>query len=72
MFRFTTKQDAIAQAITPALDTPADYDVAAIADEVFEYRVDLDEDGNERLNSGGFQMIVDTDTFWEIVARHAL
>lgn len=72
MARFTTKQDVIDQAIIPALDNPADYDVAAIADEAFEYRVDRDQAGNELLNTAGFEQVVDSTIFWQIVAQHAL
>ncbi|UYG15744.1 hypothetical protein BRM3_08810 [Brachybacterium huguangmaarense] len=60
---FTTKQDAIEQLILPALEVPgvstvADYDVDAIADEVLG---DYEQ---------GYAQQVDTDAFWEIVAKH--
>jgi hypothetical protein len=59
MDRFTTRQDAIEQLIIPALDEfVGDHDIEAIADEVLG---DYDQ---------GYAQQVDTDEFWEIVARH--
>lgn len=67
--RYTTKDDAIAQAFPQDVTEPG-YDVDAIFAETFEYRVDKDELGNERLNTAGFEQVVDTDGFWEIVKKH--
>lgn len=69
--RYTTIADAIEQAIVPALDEHGnDYDIDAIAREAFEYKVDTDEQGNELLNTAGFEQIVDTNGFWAIVEKH--
>ncbi len=69
--RYTTRPDAIEQAILPALgDHADDYDVDAICQETFDYRVDTDQHGNELLNTAGFEQTVTDDEFWEIVARH--
>jgi len=50
--------------------TPTTYDIDAIFDEAYKYKVDIDNEGREMSNSAGFEQIVDTDEFWEIVARH--
>src|ERR1044071_2487785 len=67
--RYTTKQDAIEQGILPSLDGD-NYDAQAIADEVYTWKVDRDEDGNELLNTAGFEQSVSTEEFWKIVERH--
>jgi hypothetical protein len=67
--RYATKQDVIEQAVRPALDSD-DYDVHAIADEAFTWKVDRDEHGNELLNTAGFEQTVTEDEFWVIVERH--
>jgi hypothetical protein len=67
--RYATKQDVIEQAVLPALDGD-DYDVHAIADEAFTWKVDRDEHGNELLNTAGFEQAVTEDEFWAIVERH--
>lgn len=68
--RYTTRRDAIEQAIAPALDDD-NYDVAAICNEAFEYRVDTNGAGQELLNTAGFEQTVTDDEFWKIAARHA-
>ncbi|MEU0078502.1 hypothetical protein ABZY58_11450 [Micromonospora tulbaghiae] len=69
--RFTTRQDVIEQDILPALGEHGDdYDTDAICREAYEYRVDTDGQGNELLNTAGFEQIVTDDEFWEIVAKH--
>lgn len=79
--RYTTRKEAIDQEIIPALDTsqacgPLDvddvFDVDAIADEVLAYRVDTNADGNELLNTAGFEQVVDVTEFWQIVAKHVI
>lgn len=65
--RFATKRDAIEQAILPMLDVPADYDEEKIFSECFAYRVDHDEQGNELLNTAGFEETVTTEQFWKVV-----
>lgn len=69
--RYTTRQDAIEQAIAPAL-TDGNYDHAAICDETFEWTIDRDTAGNELLNTGGFEQHVTDDRFWEVVAKHEI
>lgn len=69
--RYTTKSDVIEQAILPALGEYADdYDTDAIADAAFDYRVDTNEQGQELLNTAGFEQVVDEDGFWTIVEQH--
>lgn len=71
MQRFTTLTDVIRDEIAPALGEYADeYDLEAIAREVYEYRVDTDERGRGLANSAGFECVVDNDEFWEIVQKH--
>lgn len=67
---FTTKQDAIEAEILPALSEYVDqYDIDAIADELFEWEPARDADGTEHLNRQGFKVRADVD-FWEIAERH--
>jgi hypothetical protein len=69
--RYTTRQDAIEQAILPALGEHADdYDTDAIFDATFEHKVDRDGDGNEHLNTAGFEQIVTDEEFWRVVEQH--
>ncbi|HEX6518291.1 MAG TPA: hypothetical protein VF049_22210 [Nocardioidaceae bacterium] len=69
--RYETLAEATAQAIVPALgEYGADYDIDAIAREAFAYRVDTDADGNELLNTAGFEQIVDEAGFWAIAEKH--
>ena len=71
--RYSTITDVIDQAVIPALgEVGADYDADAIAREAFGYRVDIDEQGRELLNTAGFEQTVSDDEFWTIVERHAL
>jgi hypothetical protein len=71
MSRYTTKRDAIEALIVPALgEFGDDYDINAIADETLAYAVDTDADGNELLNTAGFEQIVADDKFWTIVTKH--
>jgi hypothetical protein len=67
--RYTTRQDAIEQAIMPAL-TEGEYDYEAICYEAFDWKIDTNERGQELLNTGGFEQTVSDEEFWEIVARH--
>lgn len=70
--RYTTKADVIAREIEPALgDYPGEYDMEAIADAAYVYKVDTDKDGNELLNTAGFEQCVSEARFWRIVERHA-
>jgi hypothetical protein len=68
--RYTTRRDAIEQAILPALDGD-DYDAEAICREAFDWKIDVDDKGQELLNTGGFEQTVTDDEFWAIVAKHA-
>lgn len=71
MNRYTTADDA-KNAIREALGTEADgHDVDAIFDATHTYMVDRDDDGNELLNTAGFEQTVDDETFWQIVAENA-
>lgn len=69
--RYTTKTDAMEQAITPALgEHAADFDADAIFADAFKYKVDTDEQGNELLNTAGFEQVVTVEEFWEIAKKH--
>lgn len=71
--RYSTKQDAIQHLIYDALgDFSNDYDTDAIADEILVYRVDTDDQGNELLNTAGFEQGVSDEEFWAIAERHDL
>jgi hypothetical protein len=69
--RYTTRQDAIEQAITPAI-TEGTYDLDAICDAAFTWKIDTNDAGQELLNTGGFEQTVSDDEFWAIVARHEI
>lgn len=69
--RYTTRQDAIEQAIMPAL-TEGDYDLEAICYEAYGWKIDTNERGQELLNTGGFEQTVSDEQFWEIAARHEI
>lgn len=69
--RYTTLSDAIEQAVIPALgEYGNDYDLEAIAREAFEYKVDTDANGNELLNTAGFEQVVDETGFWAIAEKY--
>jgi hypothetical protein len=71
MRRYVTRQDAIDQAIAPAL-TEGSYDLEAICQETYTWMIDTDADGNELLTTGGFEQSVSDDEFWMVVERHGL
>ena len=58
---FESRRDAIDQAITPALDNPAAYDLDGIFDAAFTY------DPARRV----FVQTVTVDEFWAAVANNA-
>lgn len=70
--RYSSKQEAIERGIVTPLDAenPENYDLDAIFHAAFGWRIDHDDDGNERLNSAGFEQIVDADEFWQIVEHN--
>lgn len=69
--RHATLADVIDQVILPALGEHAeDYDVEAIARDTHTWMIDTDADGNELLNTEGFEQTVDEDEFWTIVAKY--
>jgi hypothetical protein len=69
--RYTTKQDAVEQSILPAL-AEGEFDTDSIFAEAFTWKIDTDGDGNELLNTGGFEQSVSDDEFWAIVQRHEI
>lgn len=69
--RYTTRRDAIEQAIMPAL-AEGDYDYESICYAAFNWAIDVDDQGRELLNTGGFEQTVTDDEFWEIVAQHEI
>lgn len=70
---FTTKQDAIEQAIIPAFSDAEygglEWDLDAIADEILTFDTATDEDGTVHLDRQGFRVREDVD-FWEVAGRH--
>ncbi|GAA0494711.1 hypothetical protein Ade02nite_19850 [Paractinoplanes deccanensis] len=69
--RYTTRQDAIDQAIAPAL-AEGNYDLEAICRETFDWKIDVNGKGQELLNTGGFEQTVSEEEFWEIAAKHEI
>ncbi|WP_432124078.1 hypothetical protein [Streptomyces sp. C10-9-1] len=68
--RFTTINDVI-EAITPAFGEHGDdYDIAAIAQATHTWMIDTDGNGNELLNTAGFEQTVTVEEFWAIAAQH--
>lgn len=70
MTRYTTRQDIIDSIAGVFGDFADDYDIDAIIDEAYAYRVDEDENGQVLLNTAGFQKIVTDKEFWAIAERH--
>lgn len=71
--RYTTKTDAMEQAILPALgEYGADFDADGIFADAFEYKVDTNEHGDQRLNTAGFEQVVTEAEFWEIAQKHSV
>lgn len=69
--RYSTKQEAMEQAVYPAFGEHADdFDIEEIFAATFEYRTDEDADGNQLLNTAGFEQIVSDEEFWKIAERH--
>lgn len=66
--RYSTKQDAIAQDIAPALEGyEADFDMDAIFAKAFKWDVTYDEHGRELVTTAGFEQCVSEPEFWAIV-----
>lgn len=74
MRRFSTLADAIEQAVKPAIGTEyvdaEAFDLQAIAEGTYAYRVDRDAEGNELLGTAGFEQAVSGEQFWELVEKH--
>ena len=70
MTRYATRQDIIDSLARVFEDFADDYDVNAIIDEAYAYRVDEDERGNELLGTAGFEQIVTDEEFWAIAEKH--
>lgn len=66
---YTTKQDAIEQAIIPAIgeDHANEYDLDAIFDACFRWHDETDSGGNVDLNRCGFLLAADEHGFWGAV-----
>ncbi|WP_027346384.1 hypothetical protein [Hamadaea tsunoensis] len=69
MARFSTRQEVIEQEILPSLDE-GDFDVDGIFAKAYQWAVDTDADGNELLNTRGFELAVSEEEYWRIVAEH--
>ena len=72
MTRYTTRQDIIDSIAGIFGDFADDYDIDAIIDEAYAYRVDEDSHGQVLLNTAGFQKIVTDKEFWAIAERHEI
>ena len=70
MTRYTTRQDIIDSIAGIFGDFADDYDIDAIIDEAYAYRVDEDGRGNELLGTAGFEQIVTDEEFWAIAEKH--
>lgn len=75
MTLYTTRQEAIEQAIAPALgEFGEDYDIDAIADEVLVwhdgYGANPAHPNDYWLGAQGYTVIEDDDEFWAAVERH--
>ena len=70
MTRYTTRQDIIDSLAGVFGDFADDYDIDAIIDEAYAYRVDEDENGNQRLSTAGFEQTVTDEEFWAIAEKH--
>lgn len=70
MTRYATRQQVIDSLAGVFGDFAADYDLDAIIDETYAYRVDEDENGNQLLNTAGFEQIVTDEEFWAIAENH--
>ena len=70
MTRYATRQDIINSLADVFGDFANDYDIDAIIDEAYAYRVDEDGRGNELLGTAGFEQIVTDEEFWAIAQRH--
>ena len=75
MGRHTSDVDAKAEIVTAIEgggEAKADnYDIDAIFRAAYSYKVDTDDNGNELLNTSGFEQTVDDDEFWKIVEESA-
>ena len=70
---YPTIQEAIEREILPALGGYAeDFDVRAIADDVFEYVTPEDDRGRVRVDRAGFVLKVGVLEFWEVAFSHQL
>ena len=68
---YTTKQDYIAQVITPALgDYAAEHDIDQIADEMLNWHNEVESNGDINLGRSGF-VENDEKDFWTVVENNA-
>lgn len=70
--RYSDRKKVIDLAIAPSLDDASQYDMEAISHEAFTFKTDVNEQGQELLNTAGFEQTVSDEEYWEIVAKHAL
>ena len=70
MTRYTTRREIADNLAGVFGDYGDDYDIDAIIDEAYAYRVDRDENGTELLGTAGFEQIVTDEEFWAIAERH--
>lgn len=71
MRRFASKDDVIDQVIVPAIGGfRGSYDVDQIFSDCFTYRADTDANGEEILNTAGFEQTASDREFWDSVSRN--
>ena len=70
MTRYTTRREIADNLAGVFGDHADDYDIDAIIDEAYAYRVDEDENGTELLGTAGFEQIVTDEEFWAIAEKH--
>jgi hypothetical protein len=71
--RFTTDRDAKNDILNALAGTDGVWDddaIDSIFREAYEWKIDVNDEGQELLNTGGFEQVVSAEGFWEIVARH--
>ena len=71
MTTYATLAEAVEREVLPALGERAgQFDVMAIAREVFEYVTPTDPAGNLLVGRAGFVQVVDVAEFWEVAFDH--
>lgn len=69
--RFRSSEDARREIITTLGEFWEEYDIDAICAEAFEWRIDHDDQGNELVHTGGFQLILDDNAYTQLLIKAA-